>query len=55
MVGCSIEKVRKELWMRDEPSLDEVLQVAKRIERSLKCVDIIKKDKVPAVQVMNTG
>ena len=36
--------MREALWQRDDPSLDEVLAVAKRIEHSLRCVDIIKKE-----------
>lgn len=45
MLGCTSEKIREELWIRDEPSLDEVLQVAKRVEHTLVCVDTLKKDK----------
>ncbi|KAJ1097700.1 hypothetical protein NDU88_002817 [Pleurodeles waltl] len=43
MLGCNIEKIQEELWLKYEPSLDDVLVVAKRIEHSLKCVDFIKK------------
>ncbi|KAJ1112157.1 hypothetical protein NDU88_000425 [Pleurodeles waltl] len=42
MLGCQIEKIREELWLRDDPPFDEVLAIAKNIEHSLKCVDAIK-------------
>ncbi|KAJ1088273.1 hypothetical protein NDU88_001431 [Pleurodeles waltl] len=42
MLGCSIEKVCDELWLKDEPPLEEVLNVAKKIEHSLKCVEVMK-------------
>ncbi|KAJ1197619.1 hypothetical protein NDU88_001475 [Pleurodeles waltl] len=44
ILGCHIEKVREELWLRDEPPLEKVLAIAKKIEHSSKCVDAIKND-----------
>ncbi|KAJ1204149.1 hypothetical protein NDU88_007930 [Pleurodeles waltl] len=31
MLGCHIEKMYEELWLRDDPPLDEVLAIAKKI------------------------
>ena len=54
MVGCNLEKVRNELWQKDEPTLEEVLKIGKCIEHSIKCVNILKKDveKKPEVQAI---
>lgn len=43
MLGCSVGKVRSDLWQKDEPALEEVISFAKQIEHSLKCVDVITK------------
>ncbi|KAJ1165509.1 hypothetical protein NDU88_005936 [Pleurodeles waltl] len=55
MLGCHIKKVREELWLRDEPNLEEVLAIAKKIEHSLKCVDIVKNDTSDQVCAVTKG
>ena len=57
MLGCILDKVRDELWQKDEPSLDEVISVGKRIEHSIKCVNILKKDvdKKTEVHIIQQG
>ena len=60
MLGCVLDKVRDELWQKDEPTLDEVVNVGKRIEHSIKCVkilkdDVEKKQQVHTIQHQNSG
>ncbi|KAJ1197985.1 hypothetical protein NDU88_001829 [Pleurodeles waltl] len=43
MVGCKMDKVRDELWLLDDPHLEELILLAKRIEHSVKCVEVMKK------------
>ncbi|KAJ1215286.1 hypothetical protein NDU88_002895 [Pleurodeles waltl] len=43
--SCS-DKIREELWLKDEPPLEEVVIVAKRVEHMLKCVKELSGNKV---------
>ena len=43
VLKCYHDKVREELWLKDEPPLEEVLLVAKRIEHMMKCVNELSK------------
>ncbi|KAJ1151124.1 hypothetical protein NDU88_003911 [Pleurodeles waltl] len=52
MLGCKMDKVCDELWLLDDPHLDEVILLAKRIEHSVKCVDVMKKQEYKEVSVV---
>ncbi|KAJ1154859.1 hypothetical protein NDU88_007602 [Pleurodeles waltl] len=52
MLGCKMDKVRDELWLLDDPHLDDVILLAKRIEHSVKCVDVMKKQEYKEVSVV---
>ncbi|KAJ1205335.1 hypothetical protein NDU88_000770 [Pleurodeles waltl] len=52
MLGCKMDKVRDELWLLDDPHLDEVILLAKRIEHSVKCVEAMKKQEYKEVSVV---
>ncbi|KAJ1094290.1 hypothetical protein NDU88_007368 [Pleurodeles waltl] len=43
VLRCCSDKVREELWLKDEPPLDEVVSIAKRVEHMLKCVGELSK------------
>ncbi|KAJ1115025.1 hypothetical protein NDU88_003253 [Pleurodeles waltl] len=43
MLGCSIEKARESFWNKDNPSLSEVIVIAKMHEHSSACVEEIKR------------
>ncbi|KAJ1181402.1 hypothetical protein NDU88_006609 [Pleurodeles waltl] len=43
VLRCCSDKVREELWLKDEPRLDEVVSIAKRVEHMLKCVGELSK------------
>lgn len=43
VLRCSSDKIREELWLKDEPPLDEVMIIAKRVEHMLKCVSELSK------------
>lgn len=45
VLRCNSDKLREELWMKDEPSLEEVLIVAKQVEHMMKCVGKLKAGK----------
>ncbi|KAJ1199709.1 hypothetical protein NDU88_003542 [Pleurodeles waltl] len=49
MLRCSSDKVREELWSKDDPPLHEVVALAKRVEHSLACVEELEKGKSLAV------
>ncbi|KAJ1211493.1 hypothetical protein NDU88_006853 [Pleurodeles waltl] len=48
VLKCSSDKIREELWLKDEPPLEEVIMVAKRVEHMLKCVLELSGNKVPS-------
>ncbi|KAJ1118927.1 hypothetical protein NDU88_007114 [Pleurodeles waltl] len=45
VLKCCSDKIR-ELWLKDEPPLEEVIIVAKRVEHMLKCVKELNGNKV---------
>ncbi|KAJ1189909.1 hypothetical protein NDU88_004006 [Pleurodeles waltl] len=49
MLRCSSDKVREELWSKDDPPLHEVVALAKRVEHTLACVEELEKGKSLAV------
>ncbi|KAJ1127413.1 hypothetical protein NDU88_005815 [Pleurodeles waltl] len=49
MLKCSSNKVRQELWSKDDPSLQEVVTIAKSVEHTLACVEELERSKCPAV------
>ncbi|KAJ1178271.1 hypothetical protein NDU88_003518 [Pleurodeles waltl] len=49
MLKCSSDKVRQELWSKDDPSLQEVVTIAKSIEHTLACVEELERSKHPAI------
>ena len=55
LLNCSIDKVREELWLKDDPPLNEVLIVAKQVEHMLSCVHEIKKDSTIKEEVRQVG
>ncbi|KAJ1098430.1 hypothetical protein NDU88_003541 [Pleurodeles waltl] len=46
LLKCCSDKIREELWLKDEPPLEEVVIVAKRVEHMLKCVKELSGNKV---------
>ncbi|KAJ1175795.1 hypothetical protein NDU88_001080 [Pleurodeles waltl] len=46
VLKCCSDKIREELWLKDEPPLEEVVIVAKRVEHMLKCVKELSGNKV---------
>lgn len=38
VLKCKCDKMREELWLKDEPPLKELLVISKRVEHMLKCV-----------------
>ena len=44
VLRCQNDKIREELWLKDEPPLEDVILVAKRIEHMMHCVDEISKN-----------
>ncbi|KAJ1118668.1 hypothetical protein NDU88_006856 [Pleurodeles waltl] len=36
VLKCSSDKIREELWLKDEPPLEEVILVAKRVEHMMR-------------------
>ncbi|KAJ1200910.1 hypothetical protein NDU88_004731 [Pleurodeles waltl] len=38
VLKCSSDKIREELWLKDEPPLEEFIIVAIRVEHMVKCV-----------------
>ncbi|XP_078503492.1 fibrocystin [Lissotriton helveticus] len=42
VLACRMERVREELWLKDDPPLREVLIIAKQVEHMLQCVSEIK-------------
>ncbi|KAJ1206102.1 hypothetical protein NDU88_001511 [Pleurodeles waltl] len=46
VLKCCSDKIREELWLKDEPPLEEVIIVAKRVEHMLKCVKELSGNKV---------
>ncbi|XP_078503220.1 olfactory receptor 2B6-like [Lissotriton helveticus] len=43
VLRCSSDKIREELWLKDELPLDEVMGIAKHVEHMLKCVGELSK------------
>ena len=46
VLRCFNEKVREELWLKDEPPLDDVILVAKRVEHMMRCVSELSKSNI---------
>ena len=44
VLRCYNDKVREELWLKDEPPLEDVILVEKRIEHMMQCVKELSKD-----------
>ncbi|KAJ1188074.1 hypothetical protein NDU88_004839, partial [Pleurodeles waltl] len=49
MLKCSSDKIRQELWSKDDPTLHEVITIAKGVEHTLACVGELEKNKYPSV------
>ncbi|KAJ1108132.1 hypothetical protein NDU88_005514 [Pleurodeles waltl] len=49
MLKCSSDKVRQELWSKDDPSLQEVVTITKSIEHTLACVEELERSKHPEI------
>ncbi|KAJ1200309.1 hypothetical protein NDU88_004133 [Pleurodeles waltl] len=49
MLKCSSDKIRQELWSKDDPPLQEVVTIAKGVEHTLACVGELNKNKCPSV------
>ncbi|KAJ1105850.1 hypothetical protein NDU88_003254 [Pleurodeles waltl] len=49
MLKCSSDKIRQELWSKDDPTLHEVITIAKGAEHTLACVGELEKNKYPSV------
>ncbi|KAJ1179503.1 hypothetical protein NDU88_004737 [Pleurodeles waltl] len=45
MLKCSSDKIRQELWSKDDPTLQEVIVLAKSVEHTMACVDELEKEK----------
>ncbi|KAJ1153148.1 hypothetical protein NDU88_005910 [Pleurodeles waltl] len=52
VLKCSSDKIREELWLKDEPPLEEVIIVAKRVEHMLKCVKELSGNRVVIEECM---
>ena len=46
VLRCSNDKVREELWLKDEPPLEEVILVAKRVEHMVYCMKELSKAQI---------
>ncbi|KAJ1096990.1 hypothetical protein NDU88_002120 [Pleurodeles waltl] len=49
MLKCSSDTIRQELWSMDDPSLQEVVTIAKSVEHTLACVGELEKNRFPSV------
>ncbi|KAJ1192178.1 hypothetical protein NDU88_001490 [Pleurodeles waltl] len=49
MLRCLSDKVRQELWSKDDPPLHEVIVLAKRVEHTLACVEELEKGRSFAI------
>ncbi|KAJ1165626.1 hypothetical protein NDU88_006045, partial [Pleurodeles waltl] len=51
MLECKCDKVREALWAKNDPSLDEVLIIAKQVEHSMACIENLRKSRNVAMDV----
>ncbi|KAJ1215892.1 hypothetical protein NDU88_003499 [Pleurodeles waltl] len=51
MLECKCDKVREALWVKNDPSLDEVLIIAKQVEHSMACIENLRKSKNLSMEV----
>ncbi|KAJ1088054.1 hypothetical protein NDU88_001213 [Pleurodeles waltl] len=51
MLECKYDKVREALWAKNDPSLDEVLIIAKQVEHSMSCIENLRKSRNVAMNV----
>ncbi|KAJ1121064.1 hypothetical protein NDU88_009192 [Pleurodeles waltl] len=45
MLECKSDKIREALWSKNDPTLEEVLAIAKQVEHSEMCMKDLKKSK----------
>ncbi|KAJ1186206.1 hypothetical protein NDU88_002989 [Pleurodeles waltl] len=45
MLRCASDKIRQELWSKDDPTLHEVIILAKGVEHTLACVEELEKQR----------
>ncbi|KAJ1215784.1 hypothetical protein NDU88_003391 [Pleurodeles waltl] len=54
MLRCASDKIRQELWSKDDPTLQEVIALAKNVEHTMACVDELEKEKKVDVNKIST-
>ncbi|KAJ1148087.1 hypothetical protein NDU88_000928 [Pleurodeles waltl] len=56
MLECKCDKVREALWAKNDPTLDEVLIIAKQVEHSMACIENLRKSKDASMdsQILDT-
>ncbi|KAJ1192462.1 hypothetical protein NDU88_001769 [Pleurodeles waltl] len=52
MLECHIEIVQEELKVIDDPTFDEVLLIAKKIDHPMKCVEVLKKNSTEVIHAI---
>ncbi|KAJ1180729.1 hypothetical protein NDU88_005946, partial [Pleurodeles waltl] len=52
MLRCSSDKVRQELWSKDDPPLHKVIILAKSVEHTLACVEELERGRSLAIYKM---
>ncbi|KAJ1129632.1 hypothetical protein NDU88_007998 [Pleurodeles waltl] len=54
MLRCASDKIRQELWSKDDPTLQEVIVLVKSVEHTMACVDELEKEKKVDVNKIST-